>query len=437
MAEKTTHTTRRAPSNGRRKSAAQPIDPDVTTPKAAKKSRAAGTHAAKRAPRSRKVRAEAPPIIEPETQIPPAEGPLENDEPDPALRQELISNLESMINRLRALSPGYNPPPFSPRQLLELIEQNVDKLPPELGLGILAKLRKSIGEDLFDVDTWKGIWTMLNYTLEYQGDMVKRRLTGDYTTDEWGLDREYLGAVMPFLQFMYEKYWRVELTGLENVPAEGRALLVCNHSGQLPLDGAMLFTGVMLHHPNQRLVRSLYAAWFPTLPFVSDFLTKCGQVLATDENGMRLLSQDELVAVFPEGYKGVGKLYKERYRLARFGRGGFVRMALKTGAPMLPVAVVGAEETYISLGKSDLMARLTGFPYFPISPTFPWLGLIGLIPLPTKWYIDIGEPIDLKGYDASAANNVMAVSQLTDQVRNAVQKMLYARLKQRRSVFAA
>jgi len=357
--------------------------------------------------------------------------------PDPTLRQELIDNLEALIQRLRALSPGYNPPPFSPRQLLELIEQNLDKIPPEMGLGMLAKLRKAIGEDLFDVDTWKGMWTMLNYTLEYQGDVLKRRLTGDYTTDEWGLDREYLNAVMPFAEFMYKKYWRVEMTGLDYIPAEGRALLVSNHSGQLPLDGAMLATGIMLNHPAQRLVRSLYAAWFPTLPFVSDFLTKCGQVLGTDDNGIRLLANDELVAVFPEGYKGVGKLYKDRYRLARFGRGGFVRMALRTGAPMLPVAVVGAEETYVSLAKSDLMARLTGFPYFPISPTWPWLGPLGLIPLPTKWYIDIGEPVTLDQYEASAADNVMVVSQLTDQMRNVVQKMLYARLKQRRSVFAA
>src|SRR5579859_6068559 len=410
MAEKTTHTTRRATSNGHKPSTAK---------------KAAG---------SRRAHRPAAPAAEPEIPIFTAEAPQDSDQPDPALRQELIGNLESMINRLRALSPGYNPPPFSPRQLLEL---NVDKLPPELGLGILTKLRKSIGEDLFDVDTWKGIWTMLNYTLEYQGDVLKRRVTGDYTTDEWGFDREYFGAVLPFLQFMFDKYWRVEMTGVENIPAAGRALLVSNHSGQLPFDGAMLSAGVMLKHPNQRLVRSLYATWFPTLPFISDFLAKCGGVLATDENGARLLQQDELVAVYPEGYKGVSKLYKERYRLARFGRGGFVRMALKTGAPMLPVAVVGAEETYMSLGKSDLLSRLTGFPYFPITPTFPWLGLLGVIPMPTKWYIDIGEPIPLDGYDASAANNVMAVSQLTDQVRNVVQKMLYARLKQRRSVFAA
>jgi 1-acyl-sn-glycerol-3-phosphate acyltransferase len=197
----------------------------------------------------------------------------------------------------------------------------------------------------------------------------------------------------------------------------------------------MVASGVLLEHPNQRLVRTLYATWFPTLPFFSDILVKCGQVLATEDNGLRLLEQDELVAVYPEGYKGVGKLYKERYRLARFGRGGFVRMGLKAHAPLIPVAVVGAEETYISLSKSNTLARLTGFPYFPISPTWPWLGLLGFVPLPTKWYIDIGEPIPTTRYRPGSENNLVLVSQLTDQVRNVVQEMIFARLAKRRSVF--
>jgi 1-acyl-sn-glycerol-3-phosphate acyltransferase len=235
--------------------------------------------------------------------------------------------------------------------------------------------------------------------------------------------------------FMYKTYWRVSMSGLENVPEQGRALMVVNHSGQLPFDGAMLGTGLFTEHPAQRMTRTLYATWFPTLPFISDFLTKCGQVLATEDNGTRLLQDDELVAVFPEGYKGVGKLFKDRYKLARFGRGGFVRMALKTGAPLIPVSVVGAEETYISLAKSSTMAKLTGFPYFPISPTFPWLGLLGFVPLPTKWYIDIGEPIPTDKYGPKSASNLMLVSQLTDQVRNIVQDMIYARLAKRRSVF--
>lgn len=355
--------------------------------------------------------------------------------PGKEARQQLADELDKLIGRVRALAPGWQPPPFSPQGLVEMIEKNIEKFSPDLRLGILQKLRAGIGEDLFDIDTWKGVWTMLNYTLEYQTDILKRRMTGEYEVDEWGLDQEYLAAVRPFFDFMYKIYFRVTTTGIENIPETGRALLVVNHSGQLPWDGSMVASAVMLEHPAERLVRTLYAAWFPTLPFFSDLFVKCGQVLATEDNGIRLLDQDALVAVFPEGYKGVGKLYKERYHLARFGRGGFIKMALKTRAPMIPVAVVGAEETYISLTKIPAIAKLIHFPYFPISPTFPWLGLLGFVPLPTKWTIDFGAPIPMDGYGEEAANNLVLVSQLTDQVRNIVQEMIYARLAQRRSVF--
>jgi 1-acyl-sn-glycerol-3-phosphate acyltransferase len=244
-----------------------------------------------------------------------------------------------------------------------------------------------------------------------------------------------LEAVRPFFDFLYKFYWRVQTTGIEHIPDYERALLVSNHSGQLPWDGSMVMMAVLNEHPAQRLTRNLYANWFPTLPFLSAMFVKMGQALASVENGTRLLEQDELVGVFPEGYKGVGKLYKDRYKLARFGRGGFVKMALKTQAPIIPVSVVGAEETYIAVAKSNLMARLTGFPYFPISLRFPLFGLLGVIPLPSKWYIDFGEPIPLDSYEPDAADNLVVVSQLTDQVRNVVQEMINDRLSQRRSVF--
>jgi 1-acyl-sn-glycerol-3-phosphate acyltransferase len=350
-------------------------------------------------------------------------------------RRRLIVELDQLVEQLQAITPGYEPPPFTPRGLVDLLRKNLGKLSPEMALAVIERLRSSVGEDLFVADTWKGIWYMVNYSLDYQADLLRRRLSGEYETDEWGLDPEFLQTVTPFFNFMYNTYWRVETTGMDNIPEEGRALLVCNHSGQLPWDGSMVGAAIYNEHPNQRLVRTLYATWFPTLPFFSAMLVKLGQVLATEENGIRLLEQDHLVSVFPEGYKGVGKLFKDRYRLARFGRGGFVRMALKTGAPMIPVSVVGAEETYISLAKAPFVANLIGFPYFPISPTFPWLGLLGFVPLPTKWYIDFGEPIATEPYGPGAANNLVLVSQLTDQVRNIVQDMIYARLALRRSVF--
>jgi 1-acyl-sn-glycerol-3-phosphate acyltransferase len=354
--------------------------------------------------------------------------------PDDELRRQLAAELDALIQRIQSLSPTYSPPPFSPQRLVGLLEQALNQVAPETRDGILGQLRAALSEDVFDIETWKGFWYLLNYSVTYQLDIFKRRFTGDYETDEWGLDWELVETVRPFLTFLYNYYWRVTTTGLEHIPDYSRALIVANHSGQLPFDGAMIGTAVLNEHPARRLVRNLYATWFPTLPFVATFLERMGQALADVENGIRLLEQDELVGVYPEGYKGVGKLYTERYKLARFGRGGFVKMALATGAPIIPTAVVGAEETYLALGKSELLARFSGFPYFPLSPTFPWLGLLGLIPLPTKWTIDFGEPIATASYGPEAANNLALISQLSDQTRNIIQRMLNERLIQRKSL---
>jgi 1-acyl-sn-glycerol-3-phosphate acyltransferase len=347
----------------------------------------------------------------------------------------LISELNKLAQRLQAITPGYTPPAFSPRRLLAFIEENLNSLTPGLGSGLVEQLQGAAGGALFDLETWKGLWYLINYTLKLQADFVKRRFTGEYETDEWGLDWEFLETVMPLVSFMYETYWRVETSGLENIPLEGRTLLVSNHSGQLPWDGVMVGAAIWHEHPAQRLVRALHAPWFATLPFLSAVFVKMGQTVATVDNGTRLLAQEELVAVFPEGEKGLGKPYRERYQLASFGRGGFVKMALNTQAPIIPVSVVGAEETYIALANSRTLARLTGLPYFSITPTFPWLGPLGLVPLPTKWYIDFGAPIPTQDYDPDAAKDLMLIRQLTEQVREAVQEMVGARLEQRRSVF--
>jgi 1-acyl-sn-glycerol-3-phosphate acyltransferase len=363
-----------------------------------------------------------------ESDRPGAAAENEQEIPVEQLQQQLLQELNDLIARLKELSPAFAPAQFPAAQNVIEAAQGI------LGKANFEKLR-SVAGDLLDLDTWKGAWFIANQMAQLQANTLQRRLHGEYETDEWGMDPEVLEAVTPFFEFLYRKYWRVTMTGLEHVPDTGRALFVVNHSGQLPFDGAMLASGVKLDHPRNRLVRTMFASWFPTLPFAAPLLVKCGQVLATEDNGVRLLENEELVSVFPEGYKGVGKLYKERYQLARFGRGGFIRMALKTRSPILPLAVVGAEETYISIAKSDVMAKLIGFPYFPITPTFPLLGPLGVIPMPTKWYIDIGEPIPLDGYNSRADQNLMLVSQLTDQVRGVVQKMINERLAQRKSVF--
>lgn len=353
-----------------------------------------------------------------------------------ALGEELVHEVEMAVKRLMRLSPAYKTNLAVPKDVQEAIGDNIEAVASSAGgMSILKRFQKLLPGEMIDTDTLKGMWTMLKFTGEYQVDVFKRRMKGDYETDEWGMDQEVIDAVRPLFDFMYNRYWRVTMSGLENISDEGRTLLVSNHSGQLPFDGAMLGIGILQSHPASRMMRALYANWFPTLPFVSDILTKTGQVMANDENAERLLAQDHLVAVFPEGYKGVSKLYKDRYHLARFGRGGFVRVALKTKAPLVPVAVVGAEETYISLYKSQTMAKLIGFPYFPISPTFPWLGPLGLIPLPTKWYIDIGEPIPTDQFPDGSENNLMLISQLNDRVRDTIQNMINDRLRQRKSIF--
>jgi len=349
--------------------------------------------------------------------------------------QLLLGELEDVTDQLQALTPDYGPPPFSPKRLVALIEKMLGEYPRPVQLGILKQLRSTLGRDTFNLDLWKGVWYVLNYTLRYNVDLVRRHYTGEIETDPWGLDWEFLDVVLPFLRVLYKHYWRVETTGLERIPAEGRALLVANHSGQLPWDGMMVGTAILTEHPARRLVRGLYAAMLPGIPYVSTMLVRLGQTLATVENGTRLLEQEELVIVFPEGYKGTGKAYTDRYRLARFGRGGFAQMALNTGAPIIPVSVVGSEETYITLAKLPTFSEITGIPYLPITLRFPWLGLLGIVPLPTKWYIDFGEPMQVNNCGADSADSIVKVSQVTDQVRNTVQEMIHSRLAQRRSIF--
>jgi 1-acyl-sn-glycerol-3-phosphate acyltransferase len=265
---------------------------------------------------------------------------------------------------------------------------------------------------------------------------LRRRLTGEYEVDEFGFDAELtdnvlLGLVRP----VYERYFRVETRGLENVPDTGGALIVANHSGTIPLDSVMTQIAVLDHHPAHRHLRMLAADLVFTLPFVGELARKGGHTLACNEDAHRLLDKGELVGVWPEGFKGIGKPFSERYKLQRFGRGGFVSAALRTGVPIIPVSVVGAEEIYPILGNAKLLARLFGMPYVPITPTFPWLGPLGMIPLPSKWIIEFGEPIPTNGYGSNAADDPMLVFNLTDQVRETIQHNLYRLLMQRRSVF--
>ncbi|MFC9625298.1 lysophospholipid acyltransferase family protein [Streptomyces sp. NPDC056930] len=265
---------------------------------------------------------------------------------------------------------------------------------------------------------------------------LRRRVTGEYDVDEFGYDKELTDQVlMSMLRPMYEKYFRVEVKGIENIPSDGGALIVSNHSGTLPLDGLMLQVAVHDNHPAGRHLRLLAADLVFMLPVVNELARKAGHTLACAEDAERLLRQGEVVGVMPEGFKGIGKPFGERYKLQRFGRGGFVSTALRAGVPIVPCSIVGAEEIYPMIGNSKTLARLLGFPYFPITPTFPWLGPLGAVPLPTKWTIQFGEPISTSGYPVEAAEDPMLMFNLTDQVREQIQHTLYKLLVQRRSVF--
>jgi 1-acyl-sn-glycerol-3-phosphate acyltransferase len=254
-------------------------------------------------------------------------------------------------------------------------------------------------------------------------------------TDEYGYDPKFAETLRPFFEFLYTVWWRVEAAGVENVPSSGAGLIVSNHSGVLPYDGIMIKLAVRQEHPARRECRMLALDMFALLPFLAPLLAKGGEVRASQENGERLLRQGHLVGVFPEGVKGVGKPFKNRYKLARFGRGGFIRLALRSGAPIIPCAVVGSEEIHPMVGQANLLGRPFGFPYFPLTPTFPWLGPLGLVPLPTKWSIDFADPVRMDEYGPDAAEDPLLVNRLSEEIRSTIQRMIDGRLARRRSVF--
>jgi 1-acyl-sn-glycerol-3-phosphate acyltransferase len=250
------------------------------------------------------------------------------------------------------------------------------------------------------------------------------RAQNEYGVDPFGFDADFSrSAIAPFL-WLYRHYHRVEVSGIEHVPA-GRVLLVANHSGQLPMDAAMIGVAMMLEADPPRVVRSMVEKWVPSLPYVSTFMARTGQIVGTPENCRRLLQAEEAILVFPEGARGITKLWPQRYQLQEFGL-GFMRLALETDTPLVPVAVVGAEEQAPALVNLKPVARALGFPAFPLTVT-------GLpIPLPTKYRIYFGEPLRFSG---RADDEDSELERKVRTVKSAVQGMLHQGLKERRSVF--
>lgn len=265
---------------------------------------------------------------------------------------------------------------------------------------------------------------------------ARRRLCGDYGVDDFGFDSDLTDHVLlPLLRPLYHRWFRVETIGIHHVPAEGGALVVANHSGTLPLDALMTAVAVRDQHPAGRHLRMLGADLLFRTPLLGSLARKSGQTLACVPDAERLLTSGELVGVWPEGFKGIGKRYRDRYKLQRFGRGGFVSAALRTQTVIIPCAIVGAEEIYPMIGDIKSLARLFGVPYFPVTPLFPLLGPLGMIPLPSKWYIEFGEPVQTDKYEPDSADDPMLVFDLTDRIRETIQQTLYRLLTQRRDPF--
>ncbi|MFN8471648.1 MAG: lysophospholipid acyltransferase family protein [Anaerolineae bacterium] len=306
---------------------------------------------------------------------------------------------------------------------------------PRANLGRLRRATDSVaGSELTDADTWKSVWSLLNQTVDYQRDLVQRRLKGDYSTDAYGYDSDFVEMVKPLFDFLYGNYWRVQAFGVNNLPEEGGALLIANSSGLFPWDSLMVMTAVQREHDVPRLVRGLYASWMSPLPFASDFFNKMGMVMGVTDNARRLLTEGEPVLVFPEASKPTGKLFRDRYRVEPFGKTALVSLAVRANVPIIPVAVVGAEEAYPVVAQSTKLGRPLGLPYFPFTLTWPWTGLFGLLPLPSKWTIEFGAPITPDEWPPDAAYDSDAIEELTEGVRRRIQAMLYDRLKERKSI---
>lgn len=266
---------------------------------------------------------------------------------------------------------------------------------------------------------------------------LSRRLRGDYEVDEFGFDPDLAEhTVLPAFRTLYDRWFRVEVNGVENIPATGGALLVANHAGGLwALDAAMTAVAVRTEHPSGRYLRMLGAELVFRTPLLGELARKAGATMACAPDAERLLRSGELVGVWPEGFKGIGKPFRERYKLQRFGRGGFVQAAVRAGVPVVPVSIIGAEEIHPLLGNARTVARLLDLPYFPLTPTFPWLGPLGLVPLPSKWYIEFGAPIPTDHLDDQDADDPATLFEVTDQVRETIQSTLYRLLGARHSVW--
>jgi 1-acyl-sn-glycerol-3-phosphate acyltransferase len=265
--------------------------------------------------------------------------------------------------------------------------------------------------------------------LERKTEQLRADL-GELGVDPFGYDPRVVKYAAVPVAWLYKNYFRVKTHGLEKVP-NGRVLLVSNHSGQLPFDGMMIGCALVLERDPPRVARAMVEKWVPKLPFVSVFFARVGQIVGTPENCRRLLEKEEAILVFPEGARGISKTFDKRYQLERFGT-GFMRLALETKTPIVPVAVVGAEEQTPALYNVKPIADAIGAPAFPVTPTFPLLGPLGLLPLPAKYRIYFGDPLTFSGQGDEEDEFII---EHVNVVRAKIQEMLDRGLSERDGIF--
>lgn len=249
----------------------------------------------------------------------------------------------------------------------------------------------------------------------------------EYGYDSFGFHRDSLRYAALAARWLYRSYFRAEAHGIENVPPTGRVLIIANHSGQLPFDGLVIASSILLEAPQARMVRSMIERFVPTVPFVSYLLSRWGQITGTPENCRRLLNDEEAILVFPEGARGISKPFSQRYQLAGFGH-GFMRLALETDTPIVPCAVIGAEEQAPAVNVKPL-AKMIGAPSFPVVPYPPF---VPVVPLPVKYRLYFGEPMTFEG-DADDDEEVLG--EKVRAVRNRIQSMIQVGLRERKGVF--
>jgi 1-acyl-sn-glycerol-3-phosphate acyltransferase len=251
-----------------------------------------------------------------------------------------------------------------------------------------------------------------------------------YGYDAWGFHPDTARRALVFTALLYRYWFRVETYGIERLPA-GRVLLIGNHAGQVALDAAMIGTATFLEAEPPRIVRGMGEYWLPTVPWVNEAMVRTGSVVGTRKNCVDLLENEEAVIAFPEGVRGMNKLIWERYQLQEFGH-GFMRLALETGSPIVPIAVVGSEEQAPAIANLKPLGRLLRMPAFPITLTWPWLGLLGMVPLPVKYRIYFGEPMHFTG---NPNDEDEVVAEKVEQVKGRIATMLARGLQERRSIF--